>query len=117
MFARMMGVATISPWRLHQKMQLGSGSVFVANPHLCWLNGHLPGAVNIDPSEYPERDLPENKNTCVVFYCSGPWCGAGPYAARRAKQMGYINVCVLSNGIRGWLAAELPVEQGSHTLS
>jgi len=117
MFARMMGVATISPWRLHQKMRLGSVSVFDANPRLSWLNGHLPGAVNIDPSEYPERDLPEDKNTCVVFYCSGPWCGAGPYAARRAKQMGYINVCVLSNGIRGWLAAELPMEQGGLTLS
>ncbi|MCC6208456.1 MAG: rhodanese-like domain-containing protein [Gammaproteobacteria bacterium] len=117
MFARMMGVATISPWRLHEKMQRGAVTVFDANPRPSWMNGHVPGAVNIDASEYPERDLPENKNSCVVFYCSGPWSGASPYAARRAKQMGYINVCVLSNGIRGWIAAELPMEQGETNLS
>lgn len=117
MFARMMGVATITPWRLHERMRRGTVSVFDANPRLNWLNGHLPGAVNIDPADYPERELPEDKHTCVVFYCSGPWSGASPYAARRAKQMGYTNVCVLSNGIRGWLAAELPMEQGSLTAS
>lgn len=117
MFARTMGVATISAWRLHEKMRRGVVTVFDANPRMRWLNGHLPGAVNIDPTEYPERDLPADKNTCLVFYCAGPWCGAGPYAARRAKQMGYVNVCVLSNGIRGWQAAELPMEQASEALS
>ncbi|MBK9130479.1 MAG: rhodanese-like domain-containing protein [Gammaproteobacteria bacterium] len=117
MFARMMGVATISPWRLHQKIQCGAVSVFDATSPGSWLNGHVPGAVNIDPAEYPERHLPEDKNSCVVFYCSGPWSGASPYAARRAKQMGYVNVCVLSSGICGWRAAELPLEQGIATAS
>jgi rhodanese-related sulfurtransferase len=48
----------------------------------------------------------------VAFYCSNPLCRKAPNAARRAKQMGYGNVRVMSAGISGWLSAKLPTESG-----
>jgi len=48
-----------------------------------------------------------------VFYCSNPLCRKAPSAARRAKQMGYTDVKVMSAGISGWLDAKLPTETGA----
>lgn len=49
----------------------------------------------------------------LVFYCSNPLCRKAPNAARRAKQMGYHNVQVMSAGISGWLNAKFPTESGA----
>jgi rhodanese-related sulfurtransferase len=40
-------------------------------------------------------------------------CRKAPSAAARAKKMGYANVQVMSAGIRGWLAADLPTDAGA----
>jgi rhodanese-related sulfurtransferase len=39
-------------------------------------------------------------------------CRKAPIAAKRAKQMGYENVKVMSAGISGWLGSNLPTEAG-----
>ena len=37
-----------------------------------WRRGHVPGAKNLNPHDYPASELPEDKTATLVFYCSGP---------------------------------------------
>ena len=112
MFARLMGLKTISPDDLH-RMSPNSERVTVidVNSRQSWEKAHVPGATNLDP-DFKEGDLPPDKKATLVFYCSNRMCRKAPTAARRAKKMGYSNVHVMSAGIAGWLAAKLPTEFG-----
>jgi rhodanese-related sulfurtransferase len=115
MFARLMGLKTISPAGLHQAMQDEPVTAIDVNFHQSWVKARVPGALNLDPAGYEEKSLPADKNSLLVFYCSNPLCRKAPNAARRAKQMGYGNVHVMSAGISGWLNAKLPTESGERT--
>jgi rhodanese-related sulfurtransferase len=113
MFARLMGLKTISPDDLHRLAQNpGQVSVIDVNSRQSWMEARVPGARNLDPVAYADSDLPPDKNAALVFYCSNPWCRKAPNAARRAEKMGYSNVKVMSAGISGWLATQLPTESG-----
>ena len=112
MLARLMGLTTISPAELHEAIQKRQVTVIDVNSPQSWMKAHVPGALNLDPASYGDSDLPPDKEASLVFYCSNPMCRKAPSAARRAKQMGYGNVKVMSAGIRGWLATHLPTEGG-----
>lgn len=68
--------------------------------------------MNLDPLGYSATELPADKDSVLVFYCSNFLCRKAPNAALRAKRMGYSNVLVMSAGIAGWLDAPLPKESG-----
>jgi rhodanese-related sulfurtransferase len=112
MFATLMGLNTISPTRLNQMLENQQVTVIDVNARQSWTKAHVPGARNLDPVGYSNNDLPSDKESTLVFYCSGPMCRKAPNAARRANQMGFRNVKVMSAGISGWLAAKLPTESG-----
>lgn len=112
MFALLMGLKTISPQDLHLKIQQQAVTVFDVNSVQSWNKARVPGALNLDPENYTVGDLPTDKTSCLVFYCSNPMCRKAPNAARRAKKMGYENIKVLSAGITGWVGARLPVAAG-----
>ncbi len=112
MFALLMGLKTISPDELHQLIQKQQVTVIDVNSRHSWIKARVPGALNLDPAEYNHTDLPPDKESSLVFYCSNPMCRKAPNAARRAKKMGYANVKVMSAGISGWLATKLPTEGG-----
>lgn len=115
MFARLMGLKTISPVNLNRMAQNSEAvSVIDVNSRQSWMQAHVPGARNLDPTGYVESDLPPEKDAHLVFYCSNPLCRKAPNAARRAKKMGYGNVHVMSAGISGWLGARLPAESGEY---
>ena len=69
--------------------------------------GLIPGAIAL--TSYKEfdvaKELPADKATTLVFYCSSQKCGASHLAADRAKAAGYANVLVLPAGIKGWSKA------------
>ena len=111
MIARLLGLRTISPKRLHEAMQHEDITVIDVNTHESWLEAHVPGALNLDP-EYDEGALPPHRDATVVFYCSNAMCRKAPNAARRARRLGYTNAVVMSAGIRGWVSAELGTEGG-----
>ncbi len=114
MFARLMGLKTISPDSLHRRVQDPEPvTVIDVNAPSSWTTARVPGARNLDPAAYKDSDLPSDKNAFLVFYCSNPLCRKAPNAARRAKSLGYSNVHVMSAGISGWLAAKLPTESGA----
>lgn len=112
MFARLMGLRTISPRDLHERLQREPWTIIDVNSRDSWASAHVPGARHLDPTGYEERDLPGDKEALLAFYCSNPMCRKAPNAARRTKQLGYTNVHVMSAGISGWLAANLPTETG-----
>lgn len=113
MFARLMGLKTISPGELHELLQKKQASVIDVNSPQSWTEARVPGAINRGAGEYGEGDLPPDKESVLVFYCSNYLCRKGPNAARRARKMGYSNVYVMSAGISGWLSANLPTESGA----
>jgi rhodanese-related sulfurtransferase len=113
MFATLMGLDTISPTHLHQMLQNQQVTVIDVNARQSWEKAHVPGARNLDPVGYNDNDLPSDRESALVFYCSGPMCRKAPNAARRADQMGFKKVKVMSAGISGWLAARLPTESGA----
>jgi len=112
MLARLMGLRTISPDSLHRLNQQEAVTVLDVNSLSSWVDARVPGARHLDAVAYGESELPADKDAALVFYCSNPLCMKAPNAARRARKMGYTNVQVMSAGISGWLAANLPTESG-----
>lgn len=110
MLAQLMGLKTISPRALHQAMQSMPVVAIDVNPTRGWAKAHVPGALNLDSAAFGHGDLPPGKEAMLVFYCAGFLCRKAPNAARRARDMGYTNVHVMSAGISGWLGAKLPTE-------
>ena len=113
MFALLMGLKSISPEAVQQLTQTaGAVAIFDVNSRQSWQQAHVPGARHLDPIAFLDSDLPADKNTPLVFYCSNPMCRKAPNAARRAKKLGYGDVRVMSAGISGWMAAKMPTESG-----
>jgi rhodanese-related sulfurtransferase len=112
MFARLMGLKTISPSDLDRLVREGQVTAIDVNSPISWTQARVPGAVNLDPTAFTPGDLPEDRAALLVFYCSNPLCRKAPNAALRARKLGYENVRVMSAGIKGWLNARLPTESG-----
>ena len=112
MFAFLMGLRGVSPTELHQLIESDAVTVIDVNSRQSWIKARVPGALNLDPIEYSNADLPSDRSSPLVFYCSNPLCRKAPNAARRAKSMGYSNVRVMSAGISGWISANLPTVSG-----
>jgi rhodanese-related sulfurtransferase len=114
MFAFLMGLKSISPRELLQRIEARQQPLTVidVNSAQSWAKAHVPGALHLDPQAFNGADLPTDKQASVVFYCSNPLCRKAPNAARRAKQMGYTDARVMSAGISGWIDAGLPTQAG-----
>lgn len=110
MLAFLMGLKSVSCREVNALPPERRASVFDVNAPSRWAAAHVPGARNLDPQCFTAGDLPADKDTPLVFYCSNAMCRKAPMAARRAKAMGYANVRVMSAGIQGWQGAQLPVE-------
>lgn len=112
MFARLMGLSTISPLALHERMQREPVTAIDVNLRQSWLTARVPWARHLDPLTFQPGDLPADRDAALVFYCSNFLCRKAPNAARRAETMGYRRVLVMSAGISGWLSAGLPAQSG-----
>lgn len=117
MFARLMGLAVISPVELQERMRSEPVLVVDVNSEPQWRTARVPGARHLDARSFEASDLPADHETALVFYCSNPLCRKAPNAARRARGMGYRNVRVMSAGISGWLGASLPTDSGEPPTS
>ena len=109
MFALFYGLKSVSPRALQFRLSNGALTVFDLNARGHWQAAHVPGAKHL-AVDFSAADLPAGKSTPLVFYCSNPMCRKAPSAARRARQMGFVDVEVMSAGIAGWLSAGLATE-------
>jgi rhodanese-related sulfurtransferase len=66
--------------------------------------GVIPGAVLLRDLDAVDQ-LPTDKATGLVFYCTNPACRASHEAAEKALAAGYTHVRVLAEGIAGWVKA------------
>lgn len=74
--------------------------------------GVIPGAKLLSSyRDYGASELPANRSQRIVFYCHSPMCSAAAEAARRAVAWGYRDVWVMTDGIRAWTEAGLPVDR------
>lgn len=112
MFSMLMGLKSISPKELHQRMQEGPVTIVDVNAQQSWLKARVPGAINLGV-DFDPAALPRESTTPLVFYCSNPLCRKAPGAAKRAKNLGYTDIRVMSAGITGWTSAQLPVDSGA----
>lgn len=112
MLATLMGLKSISCRDVSHLLPQLRAVVIDVNSTSRWALAHVPGARNLDPVHFDASDLPAEKHTALVFYCSNFLCRKAPTAARRAKAMGYTDVRVMSAGIQGWISEQLPVEAG-----
>jgi rhodanese-related sulfurtransferase len=106
-----MKLETVSPAQLNEMITEDRVTILDVNSRQIWMNAHVTGAFNLDPN-YNESELPTEKESNLVFYCTNPMCRKAPSAARQAKKMGYTHAKVMPAGILGWTAAGLTTESG-----
>lgn len=74
--------------------------------------GVIPGATLLtSSSQFAATELPAARDSKLVFYCASTRCSASKVAAQRAVDLGYTDVSVLPEGIKGWVAAGQPTEK------
>lgn len=68
--------------------------------------GHIPGAVNIPDSKFDQMagNLPQDKNTLLIFYCGGLECILSHNSAFKAEKLGYTDIRVYAAGSPDWAA-------------
>lgn len=72
---------------------------------------HIPGAVQMRPSEIAEKlpQIQKDKLLPVIFYCTDTQCQASAKAAHAAKEAGYTNLKRYTAGLKAWKEAKQPV--------
>ena len=106
------GLPVLTPLDVLIRLSHPDFFVFDNNPAQVHVHHHVPGALLLNPMNFTEYDLPTDVDASLLFYSSGPLCGAGTHAARRARKMGYPHVYVMTAGITGWIREGCPVEKG-----
>ncbi len=96
---------------LSQAMKEGKVFVYDSNSNEMYKDGHIPGAQHMTFDKVSADKLPKEKNAKLVFYCANERCTASHDAARKAIELGYDNVWVMSPGIMGWKKAGKPTEK------
>jgi rhodanese-related sulfurtransferase len=76
----------------------------------------IPGAKQLSDKSSPEEiaALLPDKDAKVIAYCTSTKCPASARLAKHLYNLGYSNVTKYPDGIEGWSAAGLPVEQTSN---
>jgi len=67
--------------------------------------GHIPTAMNLPDTQFDKLvdQLPQDKNTLLIFYCDGPDCMLSHNSAFRAEKLGYSNIQVYAGGYPDWI--------------
>jgi len=106
---------TIDPLGLARRMETSSDLTIIdvlLPEH--YQTYHIPGAVNACVYEIVFLDtvqkLVPDKNAPIVVYDTSKRSQASTSAARKLQESGYINVCDLTAGLEGWIAAGFPLE-------
>lgn len=98
----------VSRTELLDRLRCGSATVLDVRPEDEFLQGHLPGALNIPLSQLERRlaELPPGRE--IVAYCRGPWCVLSFEAVAALRQRGY-QARRLEDGFPEWKVAGLPI--------
>lgn len=81
------------------------GVVIDARPQVKYLEGTIPGAINLPFQEWEKRKgiLPADKATTLVFFCGGLKCDLSHKSAAKARELGYTDVRTYAEGWPEWI--------------
>ncbi|MBI5655350.1 MAG: sulfurtransferase [Geobacter sp.] len=87
-----------------QGPQKGKYTLIDSRPGPKFKEGAIPTAISLP---FPQFDkmvdkLPADKNSLVIFYCSGVTCNMSPGSLQKAKKLGYTNAKVFVDGMPEW---------------
>jgi rhodanese-related sulfurtransferase len=85
--------------------------IYDANSKERFEQGHVPGATWVDHKDISTVTLPKDTSAMLVFYCAREQCKASTTVAQAAVALGYTNVYVMPEGIKGWEAKSKPTER------
>lgn len=76
---------------------------------------HIVTAIHITEQDFDKLTsrLPSDKEALLVFYCNGVKCGKSKKVAAKAKNAGYGNILVYSEGFPVWDEMEMPIVAGA----
>jgi rhodanese-related sulfurtransferase len=106
----------ISTEELRAALAHGSAAVLDTRPHAEFAMGHIPGALNVSakpgmPASMYVSDVAEigrvlggRRDTAIVLYCNGPFCGKSKRLADELLADGYTKVRRYQLGIPVWRA-------------
>lgn len=81
------------------------GVVIDARPQVKYLEGTIPGAINLPFQEWEKRHgiLPADKATTLIFFCGGLKCDLSHKSAAKARELGYSDVRTYAEGWPEWI--------------
>ncbi|MDX9850862.1 MAG: rhodanese-like domain-containing protein [Anaerolineaceae bacterium] len=108
------GYGTVAPDTINTEL-IENPDLFVIDvrePSELEANGHIPGAVNIPVKTLADNPalLPADLDEPIVVYCKSGT--RSTWAWTILSTLGYTDVRNLAAGFDGWLAAQLPAEEG-----
>ena len=103
-------LATIGRDELIARLRAGDVVVLDVRPTAEYDAGHLPGAVNVPPTELEQRLREVPADRAVVAYCRGPYCVYADDAVRALNATGR-TALRLVDGFPEWAAAGLPTSR------
>ncbi len=104
-------VVKLEPTALNAALKSKSITIVDIRPRDEFLTFRITGALNIELDELDTKLKEQVKPTTAI--CVADYTGKQQeMAARLLSKIGYNNVKVLDGGMRGWQAANLPVEKG-----
>lgn len=76
-----------------------------SRPTVKYLEGTVPGALSLPWPEWDKRQglLPADKATQLIFFCGGFKCDLSHKSAAKAKELGYTDIRVYSEGWPVWV--------------
>jgi rhodanese-related sulfurtransferase len=81
---------------------------------MVYAHSHLPGAINLPPSDIDPARLAKripDLRAEIIVYCSGPDCEDSIATARHLQELGYSNIRHYPGGKNEWRDAGLPLER------
>lgn len=99
------GIPGIGLEAVKKIMEQGEQYMLVdSRPANKFADGSIPTAISIPDSKFAERQgmLPADKNTRLIFFCSGHTCVLSHQSAAKAKALGYTNIAIAEAGYPGW---------------
>jgi ArsR family transcriptional regulator len=108
-FTSLDALEPVSREEIMHRLRDGSVTLLDVRPEDEFVQGHLPGALNVSLSdlEHQLAGLPQDRE--IVAYCRGPYCVLSFEVVAALRSRGY-NVRRLEDGFPEWKAAGLPTE-------
>lgn len=112
-FYRQLRMARISVEELRNLLDRGELPLIldVRSPLLQGQDGHIPGAIAINPQTFGETSPDLSAHGEVIVYCACPNEASAALIAKRLIKHGYSRVRPLQGGLDAWVAAGYAIER------